>query len=75
MANAYQLYVNRPVSYKDNTRPAGDPKLRWTAARVVSITDQNNVVLEYSGGGSINGGLAVPRATRTPGETNVWRPY
>ena len=75
MANAVQLYVNRPVSYLDNTRPSGSPQLRWTAARIVSVVNPTSVVLERSGGGSINGGVAVAKSTRAPGETNVWRPY
>lgn len=74
--NAYQLYVGRPVSYLDNTRPSGSPKARWTAAYVSAITSQTAVKLKYTGTNTaINSGADVLKATRAPGEVNVWKPY
>lgn len=75
MGNPYLLYVNRPVSYLDNTRPSGSPRARWTAARIVSITDANNVVLARVDGSQINSGNAVARYAGFGATTNVWRPY
>jgi hypothetical protein len=74
--NAYQLYVGRPVSYLDNTRPSGSVRARWTAAYITAITSQTAVKLKYTGTNvAINGGADVAKATRAAGEVNVWRPY
>jgi hypothetical protein len=74
--NAYQLYVGRPVSYLDNTRPSGSVRPRWTGAYISAITSQTAVKLKYtSTNAAINGGADVNKATRAAGEVNVWRPY
>lgn len=76
MPNAYQLYVGRPVSYLDNTRPSGTPVLKWTAAIITAITSPTAVKLKYSGTAvAINGGADVNKYTGASGQTNVWRPY
>jgi hypothetical protein len=71
MANARSLYVNRPVSYRKANR--------WLAARIVSITNADNVVLRPRGSStSLNGGTAVARkgsASAAGAEVNTWRPY
>jgi len=50
--------------------------IRWRAAKITSVTDQDNLVLALvNGDGSttaLNGGVAVPRRTG-PTQTNVWR--
>jgi hypothetical protein len=76
MANAYQLYVGRPVSYLDNTRPAGNVRARWTAAIITAITSQTAVKLKYSGTSTaINSNIDVNKYTRAAGQVNVWKPY
>jgi hypothetical protein len=76
VANAYQLYVGRPVAYLDNTRPSGTPVLKWTAAVITAITSQTLVKLRYTNTAvAINGGADVSKYTRASGQTNVWRPY
>lgn len=76
MANKHKAYVGRRVSYLDNTRPAGNPRLRWTAAVITTVISPTVVRLRYSRTNvAINGGANVNKATRVAGETNVWRPY
>jgi hypothetical protein len=74
MTKAAKVQAGDNVSYLDAS-PA--PSARWRAAKVVSVTDQNNLVLAFitnTGTRSpINGGVAVPRRT-TGTQTNVWRP-
>jgi len=76
MANAYVVKLGDMVSYLAPASGAIVP--RWRAAKVTSITDQNNLGLAVVNSDStriaLNGGTDVARRT-TGTQTNVWRPY
>lgn len=69
------LVAGDRVSYLP-TASGGNNYTRWRAAIVVSVTDQNNLVLGIKNAdGSItnlNGGVAVARRTSST-QTNVFR--
>jgi hypothetical protein len=66
------MRVGHWVSYLQS----GSGTTRWRAARITSVTDQDNLVLAIvNGDGStaaLNGGAAVARRTAAT-QTNVWR--
>lgn len=72
MASVRHVRVGDDVDYKTSAA-------KWQSVKVVSVTDQSNLVLAvvgYNGSGRIalNAGVAVPfRTSRT--QTNVWRAH
>jgi hypothetical protein len=72
VANAWHVRVGDDVDYINALA-------RWQSVKVVTVTDQNNLVLAYVGyNGSgripINASAPVPR--RTSGtQVNVWRQH
>jgi hypothetical protein len=74
-------YVNYLPAHNAGTHPNDTFDVRWRMARIISVTDQQHVVLgieSWQTGSKVvtqlNGGVAVPKWTAA-GQTNVWRPY